>query len=380
MSESVGNSFFKTNRTASEIKAELLPRFFEVWATVMLQWASVSDRPLRCIDLQAGLDLNEPAPAVMQLLRQVYKSTGSRTDLNKGISTVLYDADPHALTELQEKVAELPFYQDLVHPPVMLQKADDEALHELIWDQEKPAFAFLDPIQEGAPQQVLQRAVQAGAPDLLMLFSPKSLESVVRKAKADSVWQQLFNDKQEQIKGFYKQNRNADRREEYLLDCFEEIFRSNGFYTLRFQINLPDKKQTSQYLVFSVKSEQVYLRLKEQLEKYSDYQEDGVPLFGANLQAQQTALFHEHYRYSVAKLAQELLTDATSCNNRSLQFIYEQHNLGTHYTMANYFAAYENLMRQGLVRFTNPKTGQPVTKLTATSLIRYSLRKETAQK
>ena len=373
------SDFFKTERTASEIKAELLACFFEVWGTAMLPQANAADMPLRCIDLLACLDGDEPNSAVLQLLRQVYKSSGSRTDLNKGVSTVFYDADTHALAGLQEKAEQLPFYQDLVHPPALLQETGEEDLAELILNEEKPAFVFFNPTQEGVSQQVLQRAVEAGAPDLLMLFSPKALETALKKAKANSPLQQLFGERLEEIRAFNKQNRNPDRREEYLLNSFEEIFRSKDFYTLRFQLNLPDKKETGYYLVLACSSDQAYTRLKELLERYSDYQEDGVPLFGANLQAQQTALFHEHYRYAVAKLAQELLADSANCNNRSLQYVYERHNVGTHYTLTNYFAAYERLMRQGLVRFINPKTGQPVTKLTATSLIRYSLKKETNQ-
>ncbi|GGG07722.1 hypothetical protein [Pontibacter amylolyticus] len=367
--------FFKIERTASEIKAELLPRIFEVWATTRLQQVGMFETRMRFMDLQAGLERDEPAPAALQLLRQVYKSTGSRLDLNQGIKTVFYDADQPALAELQEQVEHLPFYQDLVHPPVMLLEESGEALAEQILEAGQPALAFLNPVEEGIAQQLLLHAVQTSASDLLMLFNPKTLEAAVKKAKPDSLFQKIFEERLEQIKGFYKQNRNADRREEYLLDCFEETFSRRGFYTLRFRINLPDKKQTGYYLVLASTSAQAYTRLKELLEGYSDYQEDGVPLFGVNLQAQQMSLFQEHYKYAVARLAQELSGDTTRCNNRSLQYIYEQHSLGTHYTLSNYAAAYERLMRQGLVRFINPKTGQPVTKLTATSLIRYSPRK-----
>jgi hypothetical protein len=365
------SDFFRTERTASEIKAELLPRLFEVWASAMLQPTHAHEAPLVFLDAQAGLDSRETTPAALQLLRQVYKSTGSRTDLNRGVSTFYYDTDRSALAELQEKVAQLPFYQDLVHSPVIPQEEDDEALAAQILEGEQPSLAFLNPTHEGIPRQVLQRAIHAGAPDLLMLFNPKDLESAIKKAKADSLWQQIFGERLELVKAFYKQNRNADRREEYLLDCFEGIFQSKDFYTLRFRINRLNRKQTSHYLLFSVKSDQVYLRVKELLERYSDYQEDGVPLFGANLQTQQMSLFHEHYKYSITNLAKELSAKVAIYNNRSLQFIYEQHGLGTHYTLTNYQTAYELLMRQGVVRFINPKTGQAVIKLTQTSLVRY---------
>lgn len=322
--------------------------------------------PIPFIDLQAGLDSNEPVPAALQLLRQVYKSTGSRLDLNQCIKTIFYDAEQPALAELQERVEQLPFYQDLLHPPVML-------LAEQILDAERSAFTFLNPVEEAYSQQFLLQAIQTKASDLLMLFNPKALEAAVKKAKADSLLQVILGERLEQIKGFYKQNRNADRREAYLLDCFEEIFSSKGFYTLKFRVNHPDRKQTNQYLVLASTSAQAYIRLKELLEGYSDYQEDGVPLFGANLQAQQTVLFHEHYRFSIESLMKDLVQNARLYNNMALQQVYEKHSVGTHYNLENYKQAYERLLKKGAVRFINPKTGHAISKPTYTSKIRYSL-------
>ncbi|PKV66886.1 hypothetical protein [Pontibacter ramchanderi] len=366
------SDFFKTERIAQEIKAELLPRLFEVWATTVLQQIPSPEVPLVFLDAQTGLDSDDTTPAALQLLRQVYKSTGSRVDLNKGISTLYYDADPSALVTLQRKVEQLPFYHDLIHLPILLSETDDDTLTAQLLESVQPDLAFLDPSLEGIAQQLLLSALRAGRTDLIMLFNPKLLEHAIRKAKANSLWHQFLGEGLEQVKTFYRQHKNTERREEYILNCFEEIFRRNGFLTLCFRINAPDKKQTSHYLVFTAKSNQVYLRLKELLEGYSDYQEDGVPLFGANLQQQQTALFHEHYQYSIVSLAQELSHSQAAYNNRTIQHIYEKHSTGTHYTLENYKVAFEKLMRLGRVRFINPKTGQPVSKLTTTSLIRYS--------
>ena len=365
------SDFFKTARTASEIKAELLPRLIEVWATGMLQQGRAGELALSFMDLQAGLDSGEPAPTAVQLLRQVYKSTGSRTDLNKGISTLFYDADQSILDRMQQQIKQLPFYRDLIHLPVFLAETDDETLATQLQENVQPDLAFLNPNAAGIAQQLLLSGAQKGKTDLMMLFDPRLLESAVRKAKVDSVWQQFFGERLEAIKAFYKQHKHAERREEYLLDCFEEVFRAEGFQTLRFRVNPPDKKQAGHYLVFSVKSAQVYIRLKELLERYGDYQEDGVPLFGANLQQQQTALFHEHYTYSIANLVQELTQVAAEFSNRTVQYVYERHSMGTHYTLSNYQTAYDKLMRQNVVRFINPKTGQPISKLTPVSLIRY---------
>ena len=260
------SDFFKIERTTSEIKAELLARIFEVWATTILQQARAPERPVRFMDMQAGLDGGEATPAVLYLLRQVYKSTGSRIDLNKGIRTFFYDANQSALAQVQEQITQLPFYQELTHPPVILLENSEEEGTEQILGAGQPAFIFLHPVEEGLSQQVLLHATQNSESDLLMLFNPKALETAVKKAKVDSLLKEVFGERLDQIRAFFKQNRNTDRREAHLLDCFEDIFSTKGFYTLKFRINHPDRKQTNQYLMLASTSGQAYTMLKELLE------------------------------------------------------------------------------------------------------------------
>ena len=126
---------------------------------------------MRFIDLQAGVDLGESTPAALQLLRQLYKSTGTRTDLNKGIGTVYFDINKSALAELQKKVEQLPFYQEQVHPPVVLLEENEEAIAEQLMDTGQPALAFLNPMHDGIAQQFLLHTTRTVSSDLLMLFN-----------------------------------------------------------------------------------------------------------------------------------------------------------------------------------------------------------------
>jgi hypothetical protein len=367
------SDFFQTERTASEIKSELLPRIFEIFVTsLLLGNTSKTEVPLLCMDLLAGLDDSEQAPAAVQWLQQVYRGNNTRLDLNQATQTVLYATDKAALAGVREKVVHVPFYKDIVHPPVILLEADDEASMCQALEEGQPAYAFLDPVQEGFSQQVLLHLMQTERAGLFLLFNPKDLGSALKKAKSDSMLAKIFGEKLEGIQAFNKHTRNSGRREAYLLDSFEETFQSKGVYTLLFKINLPDKKQVSYYIMIAAKSAPAYIKLKELLEGYSDYQEDGVPLFGANLQKQQTALFHEHYKYSIASLVQELSLLNADYTNKTVKHVYEKNSIGTHYTLDNYRLAFEKLMRLGRVKFINPKTGQPISKLTPTSLVRYT--------
>ncbi|MDX5420465.1 MAG: hypothetical protein LPK09_14720 [Hymenobacteraceae bacterium] len=366
------SDFFKTERTASEIKSEFLPRVFEIFVSgLLLNPSGQPTMPVPCMVL-AGLDAHQPAPAAVQWLQQVYRSSNTRLDLNQGTQTVLYDADKSVLADLKEHLVNLSFYQELKHLPVVLQDEADETLILELLKKGSPSVSFLNPFSGSFSQQILLRALKDGHSDLFMLFSLEEMKAALKKTKAGSLLQEFFGDRFSQIKEFQKKTREANRIEEFLLDSLESVLIDKCYYTFRFRVNRPDKKQTSYYLVFASKDGQAYTKLKELILAYSDFQEDGVPLFGANLMQQQTSLFHEHYKYSIANLVQDLSQKAHEFNNKALQQIYEKHNIGTLYTFENYKVAFEKLMRMGKVRFINPKTGQPISKLTQASLVRYS--------
>lgn len=362
------NNFFKTERSASEIKLELLPRVFEIFVTGLLLEPK-STVPVLCLDLLAGLDAQHPTPAIMQWLRQVYTSTNSRLDLNLGTQVVLYDSDKSALAEIQERIKQLPFHQELKHPPVGLY--EEALLQELL--EAGPHFAcFLNPFKDPFSLEMLFRAAKEGQADLFMLFPLEDFKIALKRAKPDGPLSEYFGDRLTQIKEFQKKTKNSDKREEFLLGNFESLLKEKGCHVFRFRVNHSGRAQSSYYLLSATKSAAAHLRLKELMQTYSDVQEDGVPLFGANLQHQQMALFQEHYKFSIEGLMKDLVHNARLYNNMALQQVYEKHSVGTHYVLENYKLAYERLLRQGRVRFINPKTGQAITKPTYTSKVRYS--------
>ncbi|MHC2992309.1 hypothetical protein OB13_12160 [Pontibacter sp. HJ8] len=368
------SDFFKKERKASEIKSEILGPCFEVWCGIVLsgQQAQVVN-PVLYLDLQAGQGYAEDgAPAIpVKVLQSLYKTTGSRFDLNKSVKTFFSDADKSVATQLEAQIGNLPFHRELIHKPVILQEEADAELLKQLLEEGHPAFTFLDPFESSFSQEMLLQFLKQPGSDFLQLFQPDSMRAALKNKAIDSLMQEIFGDRLDRIKEFNKGTRDGEKREAFLSESFEGIFRDKGYYTFTFRINFPDKKQTSHYLLFASRSDLAYTRVKELMLKYSDYQEDGVPLFGANLKQQQMALFHEHYAYSIESLAKDLSQKAALYNNVALQRIYEKHNLGTQFSLENYKVAYEKLMKSGKVRFYNPKTGQSVSKLTYTSLIRY---------
>ncbi|MBX0335492.1 hypothetical protein K3G39_19840 [Pontibacter sp. HSC-14F20] len=381
MAEAESRSFFKTEKTIADIREELLVSSFEIWAGVVLQSSANTVMPILYCDFDAGQDSLPVSvnSSLAKLLRLLYKSTGTRTDLNKAVSAVFYDTDydtdPATLSQWQEQAVQLPYFQELQHTPIFLHQETAETELNQLLDGKAAIFAFVNPFSNSVSLKALTHLLENSELGLFMHFTLQDMQVALKRAKNDEAVQVLFGDRLSQIRDFQKKNRSTDKREEFLFNTFEGLLREKGCYTFRFRINWADKVQTSRYLVFASKGQQAYTQLKELMVRYSEVQEDGVPLFGANLQQQQTSLFHEHYTYSIANLVEDLSQRAADYNNRTVQHVYEKHSISTYYTLENYKSAFEKLMRLGIVKFINPKTGQPISKLTTMSLIRYNLRK-----
>lgn len=112
------------------------------------------------------------------------------------------------------------------------------------------------------------------------------------------------------------------------------------------------------------------MKMKELMLAYSDFQEDGVPLFGANIK-HQLSLFQEQYRYSIKNLISELAGKAAFYHNLSLDSIYRHHNIGTNYIRGNYLEAFESLRKEGVVESINPISRKPMRKVSFSSIIAY---------
>ncbi|RAU83989.1 three-Cys-motif partner protein TcmP [Pontibacter arcticus] len=362
------NDFFKKERSLSAIKTEILSQYFVVWCKVILSNQRERLSPaILYFDLSAG---QGPA-ALFKILDTIFRSSGTNFDLNKAVQVIFHDPAETTLAELEESINNLPYYDALVHKPIRFPAAENEELLPEQIGTGLPALAFLNPFQDVVAQEFILGLGQRWNADLVMLFDFESINAAVKTKKPSPQLQELFSEKLTDIKAYYKTVRDAAKREAFALATFKTVFAAKGYTLFEFRINAFDKKQTNQYLLLAVKTDAAYTSLKELMLGYTEFQEDAVPLFGANLQQNQMGLFQEYYMYSVVNLVDTILQKASVYNNKTLQSIYEKDNVGTNYSRDNYKVAYQILKQQGKVIFVNPKTGQTISALTYTSIIRY---------
>lgn len=373
MSTADTSDFFAIQRSSSEIKAELLNEFFKSWCNAQLQGQRYKSNPvLAFIDLYAGdgkPENGKPATPV-RVLNSIFGAT-DKYNLNKVVRTFFNDEKKTVTAKLQENLRQLPYHENLQHKPVLLHEETSLATLAKLLGHDVPTLLYLDPFGYDFSQQLLLQSVRRWGLDLFMLFTPAKLRAAVQGATDDSIMADVFGkERLGKIRAFCDRYQDAGQREDFMVDQFEEVFREKEYRTFRFKISLPKKNQTSHYLFFVSKNDAPYMKMKELMLMYSDYQEDGVPLFGANIR-HQLSLFQEQYRYSIKNLIVDLAGKRNFYHELPIDSIYRHHNIGTNYIRGNYKEALEQLKAEGVVEAINPVSRQPMRKVSFSSIIGY---------
>ncbi len=361
------DNFFKLKRNSSEIKSEILVEYFKFWCSVLLygqKYKKIDE--VIFIDLFAGpgrYENGEPSTP-LKIVESIYKSHGQTIDLNRSVKTFFNDEKKKLVTDLDANFKNLDYYERLVNKPVILnQQASKEMLKSLL-KQKIPTLTFIDPFGYSYSMEMLLSSVKEWGSDLFMLFNINRIRAAISNPLVEKLMNEIFEDKLPEIRSFYKEEKNPAKRERFIIERFENIFKEKGYFVFKFRINFPGKDQSSHYLYLVTKVEMAYQRIKEIMKKYSDYQQDGIPLFTANFKYKTSILFGDLEEFSIYNIERDLLKRKSEFEGKSIENIYENHSRNTNYIKENYKQAIFNLKEKKLVSIHNNK-------ITYTSIIKF---------
>lgn len=365
------SDFFNSKRKTSEIKTEFLNEYFKAWAAIMLRGQSYKNiNKLLYVDLFSGPgiydDGKESTP--IKILNSIYASKGEFVDYDKHVQTIFNDKDKELYEKLIINIENLPYFNQLTYKPII---SNGEATIELLRNvlREKiPSLTFIDPLGYGFTQKMLMFAIKKWGSDLFMLFNFNRIRAAIANRKVEPNMFEIFGEKFQQLQRYYDKESSPQKRERFIIQTFESIFEERGYMVLRFKINFHDREQTSHYLFFISKVELAITRAKEILSKYSDYQLDGIPQFGSNLNIQ-PVLDPDMNEYSINKLANSIIENAL-LNNQTIDEIYKIHNYKTNYIKDNYKQAIKVLMSKNLIELFDKK-GKSTNRVTYTAKIKF---------
>ncbi|WP_181305857.1 hypothetical protein [Rufibacter sp. XAAS-G3-1] len=368
--------FFKQKRSPAEIKEAVFLPFFPIWCETLFAVQEPVE-PVLYVDASAGLGLQEAGewPVSFKVLKSIFARTGGRIDLNKVVQPFLYEGNKALAPTLPQLAEELPFYPELHQKPLFLHEPENVAVLQEQDTKASAVFLFVDPFGNKFSQELWARHLKLGKTDFLLLFDYKKVAAALSNQKAPNHLQALLGERLSGLQRYFAKTSNPAKKEAYALKAFSACLQEKGLNSSRFRINVPGKDQSSHQVWFVSKSDLAHTRFKELLLPFCEVQEDGVPVFGANLKTVRLLVpeYAKYLEFSLVNLMEDLVQNASVYNSMVLEKIYEKHNVGKPYSKANYQTAFEKLKEQGKITLLNPKTGQLVYKLTSACRIKFKV-------
>ena len=367
------SNFFKKKRKTSEIKSEVLNEYFKAWAAILLKGQKYRKiKTLLYVDLFSGPGLydDESPSTPIKILNSINQSKGLYIDFDKSVKTFFNDKSEKLANDLKKNIENLPYYNEITHKPIIANEPASQKMLEKQLQSSNPSLTFIDPLGYNYTQKMLLYSVKNWGSDLFMLFNFNRIRAAIRNKKVKQNMMGIFATHYDQILEFDKKEQTPYKREEFIIKIFKKIFEDRGYFILKFRVNFPDKNQTSHYLFFISKVNLAITRAKEIMTKYSDMQDDGVPLFGANIK-QDPIFFPSLCEFSIQKLSEIILVNKSSFNNKTIEEIYREHNYNTNYVKQNYKDAVEILKNNNKIAIFD--TREKLTKrITYTAKIKFN--------
>lgn len=366
------SDFFKEKRITSEIKSEILNKYFKAWAAILLKGQKYRNiETLLYVDLFSGpglYDDGKPSTPI-KILNSINESKGQYIDFDKAVKTIFNDKSEKLANDLEKNIKNLPYYKSLTHKPIIGNEPASQKILQQYLQSSNPSLTFIDPLGYNFTQNMLMYSIKNWGSDLFMLFNINRIRAAIINKKVKKNMQGIFASYYDKIFEFYKNEERPYKREEFIIKTFRKIFEDRGYLILKFKVNFPKKNQTSHYLFFISKVHIAITRAKEIMTKYSDIQEDGVPLFGANIK-QDPIFFPSLCKFSVKKLSEIISQNSFKFNNKTIEEIYLEHNYNTNYIKKNYKDAIEILINNDDIMLFDKK-GNQTKRITYTAKIKF---------
>jgi three-Cys-motif partner protein len=349
------DDFFDEVTEQSEIKQNIVLKYFAAWANVMVPIARLGAiERLRHVDLFAGpghyRDGTESTP--LHVLRRVL----ANPELRLLLEPIFNDKDTNAVSKLASAIQSLEGIQGLRYAPQILNRDVDSRLLESIrLRNDVPALWFLDPWgYKGVSLSLISSMLPAWGSDLIVFFNYNRINAALDNEVLRPNMEALFgrtqlNKLKREIAGL-----EPAERETCVIEAFAQALReAGGQHVLPFRFTTEGGRRTSHHLVFVSKHFKGFEIMREIMAKESSSTDQGVASFTFNPADQRFPLLFELWR-PLDGLGEMLMTDFAG-SRIAMREIYECHSVGRRFVERNYKDALRKLEKEGRIEVEPPE-------------------------
>lgn len=330
--------FFDEQLEQSQIKAEIVSKYFFAWAKVIIGWQKKSGRGTKVsyMDLFAGPGRYKDGAKSTPLM--ILEKAIEEPDFCERLVALFNDRDGDNSSSLKTEIFALPGIERLKYKPEIYTSEIDENVVKYFESRKlDPTFLFVDPFgYKGLSLRLVQSVVKNWGCDCVFFFNYGRINAGLSN---EAVFEHMFalfgKDRATALRErFESTNLRPSQREEFIVDEMRAaLVELGGQHVMPFRFRNPAGTRTTHYLFFVSKSFRGFEIMRDIMYAHSQ-KEQGVAKFEYNpADAQFKSLFE--YIRPLEEL-EELLLDVFAGKTVSFSEVYETHSVGRGFVKKNY--------------------------------------------
>lgn len=353
--------FFDERHEQSAVKAEIVAKYFNAWADVMVANAKrgIGVDRIAYIDLFAGPGRYRDGAKSTPLL--VLERAIQKPELARLLVAVFNDADANNTNSLQAAIAELPGHETLRYQPKIFCSEVDDGVRAMFEQQRMcPTFSFIDPFgYKGLSRGIIQAVIKDWGCDCVFFFNYGRINAGINNDAVRPHMDALFgHERIDRMRAFVSTLGSAEREAFVLEELAQALKELGARYILPFRFRRPDGSRTSHALVFVTKHILGYEIMKDIMDRASSTQDQGVPSFEYSPADERCPLLFSLNR-PLESLAQDLRTRFKGRTMTMIE-IYRAHHVGTRFVRRNYRRVLNELEVAGKIIADPPAARRPL--------------------
>lgn len=274
------NSFFEESSQQSQIKAQIVQKYFWAWAKVIIPSAKRGDNRILYIDLFAGPGRYEDGTLSTPLL--VLQKAIDDTDMRNMLVTVFNDKDARNVGKLQKAIDTLPNINKLKYAPQVNNEVVGEQIEKRLSSLKLiPTFFFVDPWgYKGLSLGLISSVLQNWGCDCVFFFNYNRVNMGLNNASVREHMDALFGKERAEALRDELVGLKASEREYLIVEELSKSLREKGAaYVLPFTFKNESGARTSHHLIFATKHFRGYEIMKGIMARESSEHHQGVASF-----------------------------------------------------------------------------------------------------
>jgi three-Cys-motif partner protein len=343
--------FFKEMSEQSEVKVEIVRKYFWAWAKVIIPQIKNNNNPrIGFVDLFAGRGRYEDgskSTPILILVRAIKVSP-----ISQMLVARFNDADPDNAQALEIEISKIPGIEMLKHKPMVRNFEVGDALADKFETWKIPTLFFVDPWgYKGLSLRLIKAVLRPWGCDCIFFFNYNRINAALSNSKFTANMNAMFSkERAEHIRSLLRGKTPVERQDiiiEGLKIALKDI---GGEFSQEFCFKDSRGTRTSHFLIGVSKNVKGYDLMKSIMAKESSARDQGVPLFTYSPMDEDPIYLPGLSRLD--DLKQMLLLEFAG-RTMSMLEVFNEHHVGKGYVKSNYKEALMQL-EEGKKIMANP--------------------------